>query len=111
MALVNGPTGPRVSPSLSSSVQETPRTSFLSRVQGGATAAVASPAAPAVSGKSIISSAIAAQKESSGKTEAPPADAQEQQRAAVKEMSKMFLQSTVQGIFQGFSAMPQVERE
>jgi hypothetical protein len=81
-------------------------------VQGGASAAVSSPAAPVVSGKSIISSAIAAQKESSGQAaEAPPADAQAQQREAVKEMSKMFLQSTVQGIFQGFSAMPQVEKE
>jgi hypothetical protein len=111
MALVNGPTGPRVPPSLSSTVRETPRTSFLSRVQDGASAAVASPAAPGVSGKSIISSAIAAQKEASGKTETPPADAQEQQREAVKEMSKMFLMSTVQGIFQGFGQMPQVEKE
>ena len=111
MALVNGPTGPRVSPSLSSTVREAPRTSFLSRVQGGSSAGAAPAAAPGVSGKAIISSAIAAQKESSGKAEPQPADAQEQQRAAVREMSKMFLTSTVQGIFQGFGQMPQVEKE
>jgi 6-phosphogluconate dehydrogenase len=66
-----------------------------------------------VSAKAVIASAIAEQKQAAGKAEAEPqpADAQEQQRAAVREMSKMFLTSTVQGIFQGFGQMPQVEKE
>jgi hypothetical protein len=118
MSIINRLNGPRVPTSTASAAREAPRTSFLSRVQAGASGATSLPAsAPAVSGRDIVSKAISSAKAetaasgttSSGTEGLTPE--QQQQMEAVKEMSKSFLMGTMQSIFQGFGEGPKVEQE
>jgi hypothetical protein len=121
MSTINGLTGPRVPTSSPSAAREAPRTSFISRVQVGASNAAPQPVSGgAISGRDIISSAInsARQSQASGSAAgselngSPQAALQESpEMKAIKEMSRSFLSSTVQSIFQGFGEGAKVEQD
>jgi hypothetical protein len=121
MSTINGPTGPRVPTSSPSSARETPRTSFLSRVQVGASGAAPQPRSGAVvSGRDIVSSAIDSARQSQSSHSAAGTEFNgemqqmfegQQQLKAIKEMARASLMSTMQSIFQGFGEGPKIEQE
>ncbi|ATB26869.1 hypothetical protein [Melittangium boletus] len=108
MSRINGLPGPRLPTVAPSSTRGVSSTSFLSRVQANASGVVSlPPSAPAsgVSGRAVISSAIASARQEAA-AQAPaassaPPDAAQQQKQAVEEMSRSFLMGTMQSIFQG----------
>lgn len=92
MSTINGLGGPRL-PTLSPTTTQSPvGSSFLSRL--GASGSVALPATngPAVSGKSIISSAVGAATSGQG---APVSDAQK----TIQDMSRSFVMGMAQTTF------------
>jgi hypothetical protein len=111
MSIINGLNGPRLP--TPSAARETPRTSFLSRVQAGSAGAVSqSPAAPLVSGRDIVSRALSAAKPSGSASTGASSqgmegltEEQQQQLRTVQEMSRAFLMGTMQSIFQSFGQM------
>ena len=123
MSTISGPTGPRVPPQTPSTARQVSGSSFLSRVQASTSgaAALSSPGkAPLVSGRDIVSTAIASAQQGAkpgatqGTGNAAETDpALEQQRAAVQEMSRAFLmgsiQSTFAGVAQAGSIRPDLE--
>ncbi|QRN94014.1 hypothetical protein JRI60_33330 [Archangium violaceum] len=121
MSTIKGLTGPRVPTSSPSAAREAPRTSFISRVQAGASGAVNLPrSGAAVSGRDIVSSAIDSAKQSQSSNSAVGSEfngemqamfEQQQQLKAIKEMSRSFLMGTMQGLFQGFGEGPKIEQE
>lgn len=106
MSTINGLTGPRLPTATPSAAREAPSTSFLSRVQTSVSGASTLPKqanAPVVSGRDIVSKAIAAQKQGQdAQATAAPADEASQQQAAVMQMSRAFVMGTMQNIFAGF---------
>ena len=110
MSTITGPNAPRLPSSLATSTaRPASATSFLSRVQATASGATSLPttvSAPAVSGQSIVATAVASAKDAAAP--AVPLDAQQQ---AVQEMTRSFLQSTMQSIFSGFGEKPGPELE
>ncbi len=111
MSTINGLTGSRVPTSTPSAAREAPRTSFLSRVQAGASGAVPQPvSAPLVSGRDIVSKAISEAKtnasagsEFNGEMQKMFEDSKEMK--VLKEMSRSFLMGTMASIFQGFGQL------
>jgi hypothetical protein len=111
MSTIKGLPGPLVSPLATSTAASTARgvsgASFLSRVQAASAGAVSpSGAAPGVSGRAIVSSAVASARQEAAAAgaqdaAASPADPALQQKKAVEEMSRSFLMGTMQSIFQG----------
>src|SRR6218665_2795144 len=105
MSSINGLPGPRLPTVAPSSTRGASSTSFLSRVQANASGVVSQPAsvgASGVSGRAVISSAIApARQEPAAKppasSSAPP-DAPQQQKQNVEAMSRSFLMRTKQSI-------------
>jgi hypothetical protein len=121
MSTINGLTGPRVPTSSPSAAREAPRTSFISRVQTGASGAAPLPKSGAVvSGRDIVSSAVDSARQSQSSKSAAGSEfngelqqtvEQQQQLKAIKEMSRSFLMGTMQGLFQGFGEGPKIEQE
>jgi 6-phosphogluconate dehydrogenase len=113
MSTINGLTGPRVPTTTSSAAREAPRTSFLSRVQAGASGAAPRPvSAPLVSGRDIVSKAISEAKKDATSSagsefngEMQKVYAESKEMMAVKEMSRTFLMGTMASIFQGFGQL------
>jgi hypothetical protein len=110
MSTINGLTGPRVPTSTPSAAREAPRTSFLSRVQAGASGAVPQPvSAPLVSGRDIVSKAISEAKQGSAVSEfngeMQKVFEESKEMKALKEMSRSFLMGTMASIFQGFGQL------
>jgi hypothetical protein len=113
MSTINGLTGPRVPPATTSAARETPRTSFLSRVQAGSAGAVPqSPAGPLVSGRDIVSRALSAARSPGSSSTGTSnqgmeglTEDQQKQLRTVQEMSRSFLMGTMQSIFQGFGQL------
>ncbi len=104
MSTINGLTGPRVPTSTPSAAQEAPRTSFLSRVQAGASGAAPQPvSAPLVSGRDIVSTAISEAKKDATSSAGTVGESKEM--TALKEMSRSFLMGTMASIFQGFGQL------
>jgi hypothetical protein len=121
MSTINGPTGPRVPTSSPSAAREAPRTSFISRVQVGASGAAPQPRGGAVvSGRDIVSSAINSARQSQSSNSAAGTEFNgemqqmfegQQQLKAIKEMARASLMSTMQSLFQGFGEGPKIEQE
>ena len=103
MSTINGLTGPRLPLATPSATPQTSGTSFLSRVQASTSGVSALPRqanAPAVSGRDIVSKAIAAQKDAQGTPAAT--DEAGQQKAAIMQMAQASVMNTMQSIFAGF---------
>lgn len=102
MSTINGLPGPRLPLATPSSAPRTSGAGFLSRVQTSASGVATLPKAnaPAVSGRDIVSKAVAAQQDAQGTPAAT--DEASQQKAAIMQMSKASVMSTMQDIFAGF---------
>lgn len=116
MSTINGLNGPRLPTSTTSSAAgAAPRTSFLSRVQAGASGSVSlRPVnAPPVSGRDIVSQTVAAARKdaAAGSTQDAGTPAMSPEEQAIREMSRMSLMNTVQSIFQGFGQMPKPDQD
>ncbi len=122
MSTITGPTGPRVPVQTPSTVRQSSGTGFLSRVQASTSGAVplSKPGhAPLVSGRDIVSTAVASAQQgvksasAQGAGSAAETDSGLEQRRALQEMSRAFLmgsiQSTFAGVAQAGSIRPDLE--
>jgi hypothetical protein len=103
MSTIKGLSGPRLPLATPSAAPQTSATSFLSRVQTSASGVSTLPRqanAPAVSGRDIVSKAIAAQKDAQGTPAAD--DPAAKQQAAIMQMAQASVMNTMQSIFAGF---------
>ncbi len=108
MSTINGLNGPRLPTATPSAARETPRTSFLARVQAGSAGAVPqSVNAPPVSGRNVVSQALSDAKSSGTPTKGMEGLTEDQQKQmkTIQDMSRSFVMGTVQNIFQGFSQL------
>ncbi|WNG38353.1 hypothetical protein F0U60_35365 [Archangium minus] len=120
MSTINGLTGPRLPTATPSTTREAPSTSFLSRVQASASGVSTlsrSANAPVVSGRDVVSQALAAAKKDAktGAATQGTGETEEmlKQKEALLEMSRAFVMGTVQSIFAGVgqasSSLPKEE--
>lgn len=119
MSTIHGLTGPRVPTATPSAAREAPSTSFLSRVQSSASGVSTlskSANAPLVSGRDVVSQAVAAaQKDAKSGAAQATGESEEmlKQKEAILEMSRSFVMGTVQSIFAGVgqasSSLPKEE--
>lgn len=119
MSIISGLNGPRLPTSTPSAAREASRTSFVSRLQAGASGATSLPAqAPVASGRDIVAKALSSAKADATAAGTPtdPAlagmtPAQQAQAKAIQQMSQSFIMGTAQSLFAGFGQGPQIEQE